>query len=639
MPHSNSPGVEQKEEIQKKNTYTPSSEEQEHYNFILDRVVSAKSQRDKVREEFDDLCYEDDYLLNKRAMNSYLRPKKNEDEVRIVTATTEKRVETVWNELMSMNFQPEIAAYDHNDNEIEQLGETFEDVVKRTNEIEMDEDRYSDAVMELLSQRAVFVEELFINKKIRGKKVRRCEKRVLSGLQVFLGDISLPAWRFNDQPYLIKYERMLYAEAETIYKEFENFKKHVKPGSYNAYTIGGNNIYRKDTLSNNEVEILHYMDYPNNEYQILIQGVPMFDVGEKLPWEYEGYNITMTVLKPMAIDFAYGKPLTASAKTLQALDNETIRNLIRKFRQAIEPPIGVKSGRVYSRDIWSPGAMTQGIGDKDFSFLINHQGVTPSELQVYELIKTEIGDMVGSVQAFLPKGKKPSNQEMMQAKQMAIKMLGLAVIAVMRLKKNMTFLRIYNVLDNFTKSTHKIVDPVSSKVTEAYARFTIDEAELGGGSIGRKIVQFSGGDMSQKDQFATYAYEQRQKKKGNNVAFKNINVKLLNSIKPNWYVNIISKERDTSELSKAMFRDKIEQGQMVTQITGMPMNPTKVVDAFERTWKERDLFQRDAPAQMASGQQPGQGQPPQGAPMGNQVKQAGIAPPSLNKMLQGNVSR
>src|SRR5258708_22189216 len=386
MPHSNSPGVEQKEEIQKKNTYTPSSEEQEHYNFILDRVVSAKSQRDKVREEFDDLCYEDDYLLNKRAMNSYLRPKKNEDEVRIVTATTEKRVETVWNELMSMNFQPEIAAYDHNDNEIEQLGETFEDVVKRTNEIEMDEDRYSDAVMELLSQRAVFVEELFINKKIRGKKVRRCEKRVLSGLQVFLGDISLPAWRFNDQPYLIKYERMLYAEAETIYKEFENFKKHVKPGSYNAYTIGGNNIYRKDTLSNNEVEILHYMDYPNNEYQILIQGVPMFDVGEKLPWEYEGYNITMTVLKPMAIDFAYGKPLTASAKTLQALDNETIRNLIRKFRQAIEPPIGVKSGRVYPRDIWSPGAMTQGIGDKDFSFLINHQGVTPSELQVYELI-------------------------------------------------------------------------------------------------------------------------------------------------------------------------------------------------------------------------------------------------------------
>jgi hypothetical protein len=232
-------------------------------------------------------------------------------------------------------------------------------------------------------------------------------------------------------------------------------------------------------------------------------------------------------------------------------------------------------------------------------------------MSIYETVKGEINEMIGSAQAFAPKSKKPTATEAVQAKQMAIKMLGLSVLAVMRLKKNMTFLRIYNILDNFTKSTHKIVDPVSSKVTEAYARFTIQEAELGGGSIGSKIVQFSDTNMSSTDQFANYAKEQQQKKLGNHVAFKNVNVKLLHAVKPNWYVNIVSKERDSSEISKAMFKDKTEQAVAVMNITGMKINPTKLVDSFERTWKERDLFQREAPPQP--GQQPQQPGRPQGA--------------------------
>lgn len=641
-------GVEKKESLKDKKLIYLTPDEYKQYNFIIERFVEAKNQRESIREEFDDLSFEDDYWLNRQAINSYLRVKRNDDEVRINTGTTEKKIEFVLNELLALNLQPEVKAYDQNDLEIAELGQTFEEIVKRTNEMEQDEDKYLDAFLQLLGQRICYVKELWVEKEVRGNKrpdgtqrthhIKRCEKRVLSGLQVYPGDISLPAWRFNDQPYVIEYERMNYWEAETIYGDWDRWQ-YVKPGMPGS--IGETWLYRMNALTKNEVEILHYKCYPDNEYQVTINGVPMLKVGTELPYSWEGYDITAVVLKSISHDFLFGRPLTASAKTLQALDNETIRNIIRKFRQAIEPPTGVKGGKQYSRDIWNPGSLAYGVSKDDFSSLINHTGVTQSEFAVMQLIESKISEFIGATP--LPAGsggKKQTATEIMQAKSAAVKMLGLAVLAVMRLKKNLTYLRIDNVLENYSKPTGKKYDPIGKKVKDIYATLSVNDTEVSEGKNGKRIIKFMDRDLEEKEQRDIYNHELKTAGQGSPESVRTVNIKKLNDIKVDWYVNIVQKEKDSSELAKAMFNDKLNEGVQVSQITGQQINPEKLTESFERTWQVKDFFQK-APPQAPPGASVG----PQNAPGTSQGGQSDITTqmkqgmnkqqiqPSLNTMV------
>jgi hypothetical protein len=141
-------------------------------------------------------------------MNSYLRPKRNDDEVRVVGGTTEKRIESIVNELESMNYQHRVQAYDQEDREIEGLGKALEDCVSRTNQLEGHEDITGDAIWELVAQRAVFVEEILEEKRVGESFVRQCRKRVRSALEVIIGDPTMPWYLLQEQPFLATYDRM-----------------------------------------------------------------------------------------------------------------------------------------------------------------------------------------------------------------------------------------------------------------------------------------------------------------------------------------------------------------------------------------------------------------------------------------------
>lgn len=635
-----SPGLTAEKKSKEVHEYLMDASEKKAYDFFIARFRKAKQQREKQWEYFDDLTYEQDYYLNKRALNTYLRPKKNDDEVRVNTGVTEKRIESVANELISMNLQPEVRAYDENDHEIEELGDAFSDLVKRTNEIEQDDDKYADAILELLSQRAVFIEETYIDRIVgrdnSKRKIQRCEKRILSGLQVYLGNIRLPHYRFKEQPYIVKYERVTYREAEQRYGKQKNWE-YVTAGNQAVY--GDNFSYRMAPLESDEVEILHYMSYPDDEYQVMVNGVMLWELGSKLPWRYEGYNITMSILKPMAIDFAYGKPLTASAKTLQALDNETLRNLIRKFRQAIEPPTGTKGSKIFSRDIWNPGSMTQGVKKDDISVLIDHQGVTSSEMSMMQLIEQKTNEFLGTaaVQTMEQKKGKSSATAIVSAQKEAVKMLGFAVLAVIRLKKNLTYLRIYNILENETQPTGKRKNELTGKIENTYKQFTVHEAALSNNRVGKKIVQFTDKPITDETSEQIYQAEREHQMQGEDVGIIILNAEQLRDVVDNWYVSVTQKDKDSSELSKAMFKDQLGQAQAISQMTQRPMNPDKLIESFERKWGVKDMFQKQPPQQPGGPQNPGQEQP--GSEAGNQLKNGanasggGPKAPSLNTMI------
>lgn len=607
-----SPLAESFKSFEDKKPYTFSSEEVEQYNRILERIIKARNQREQPRDEFDGMTYEQAYLSNKRAAMSYLTPKKNDDEVRINTGTTEKRIELVMNELLALNLTGEVRAFDKDDILYEDVSDIFTDIVKRTEQIEKAKDKDLYVFYELLTQPSVFVEELWIEEKQRSSAKgfqtrKRCERRLIQGIQMYLGDVSIPDIRFNDQPYLVKYARMSYSEAESIFGDYDNFNDCVKPGAYITVGSPGNTLYRKGGLSGEEVEAFWYMSYPDNELQIIVNGIPMLKVGAKYTDEYGelgGYHLTMVSLKPLSGDWSYGKPLTQSAKTLQALDNETIRNLIRKFRQALEPPLGVPKGKVYSRDIWNPGAMAQGVKAGDFEKLIDHQGVTQSELAMFDLIEKKTNEFIGTSQTEPLQGKTSvTATELMLAQKNAIKMLGNSVLAVMRLKERLTLLRVKNALLNYTKPVGKQFDPLEQKIREVYARFSLDGADIEG-QKGTRVIQMADRGMTEEEQLSTYAAEQRAKEAGQPFEYKMVNIPALKQLDLYFYVTVSAREQESSQLDKAMFSEMLNQAAGVSRLIGRPVSADKITQKFERTWHEKDIFEK-APPPMPQGM-PGQ---------------------------------
>lgn len=631
---------------------TPSGQDQESLAFYINQINAARDQRNQPRREFDDMDYYQDYTSNQLAANSYLRRKINDDDVRVNSGTAEKKIELVLNELLAMNLQPEIRAYDEDDLEVEDLGEDLADVIRRTNEMERDEDLYQDAFLELLTQRAVFIEECFsamptltirTGKTGKFRNEKFLNKRLLTGLQVFLGDLTIPAYRFQEQPYICTYDRLLYEEAETIYGDLDAWK-YVRPGIPMSDAYGLWFKYRLGVLENREVEIIRY--FSQGEYQVIINGVMMYTPGTKPYWNHGGYPITMVVLKSMSRFFAYGKPLIASAKFLQGISDETLRNLIRKMRQAIEPPLGVKSGKVYSKDIWSPGAATNGLTKDSFERLIDHDGVTSSEFSMYQLFSSEIDKFVGQNSAGNEPGNGPRTAtQIVEEQKQALKQLGLAVLGAMRLKREMTWLRLHSLFQYYFEPVGKTVDTIG-KVKPKYRSFTVNDTDIGDGETGKKLIQFANAAPDDPTMQAALDTEESLAQGGQNVRFHVLDVEKLKNAPLTWDVVVTSQERDSGSLDKVLFQDQLAQMGVIMQLTGAQPNKGKLFDSFERKWNVKGLFEREpvatpqsaqpagTPPQDSGTMPPTSAGTPQPTPMGTQMmpNPAGVQRPSVNTL-------
>lgn len=623
MPEST--GLKKTKELGKNFSTPLTAQETEAMNFYIQRLNTAKEMRNTKWKYFDGMDFENDYHTNENARNTYLRPKKNDSEVRVDVGIVEKKLETIYNELLSMNLQPEVRAFDENDNELTGLGEDMGDMVDRTNQIEEDDDFWQEAVAELLSQRAVFVQECFMEKKTRNgtQEIQMAQKKLVSGLKVFLGDIRMPAWKHDDQPYLFKYDRMSYWGAAQIWKDNPNWK-NVQPGMPNmeeGMDIGHAYYYRFGDVGSEEVEVITYESLPDDEYQVIINGVPMFAPGTKLPWSYNRYDIQGYTVKSMSPDFYYGRPVTASAKSLAALSSETLRMLVLKFQQAIEPPLGVPSGKVYSKEIWTPGAITAGVRAKDFERLLpDNLGVGAAEIQMMKLIEDKTMEFVGAsdISQGMPANKEMSATEVLNSQKQFIKQLGLAVYAITRMKRESTKLRIFNIFENYLSPVKRKYDKLSNKVQDIYRRFTLLDGSWNESMKGRKTIQLVDRDIEEPELEEMTNYENELAVKGKPQRFRFVNVKKLKSIPIIWYVAVNTKEREGTALDKAMFQDQLNQGVAVSKISGRPINGETVIGEYERKWKAKNFFQREAPGK-------GMGQPPvqegQNPAEGNQVSQ------------------
>jgi len=640
-----SPGLKSEKEFKEKALAQGLQEKQaEDIYFYHDRARKAFEQRESQSVHLDGLGFFQDYQLNQQAANSYLRPKKNDDEVRVNTGTTEKKIEVVWNELLKMTWDIEVRAFNQKDIPLVNLGESFSSVIERTNEIEKEDDLWSSAILEGLTQRRVFLKEVWDNGTVRDKRgdgkvynrrLAKAKKKLISGLKVFLGDETLPWYRFNEQPYIIEYDRVHWKEAEKLFRYKEDGTENPMwkwVGKGNNCAFGGIFGIRYGVLEDDEVEIMRYRSYPDDEKMDLVNGVPMDKVGTKLPWEYEGYNMRQFGLKPVAIDSALSRPLTASAKTLQSLDNETIRLMIRKFRQSLEPPKGVPAGKVFSKDIFSPGAMTQGIKKDDIFDLLDHQGVTQSEFSMFQLIERKVEEFIGagSIQQGMATDKQQTAYEVQELQKQFATMLGNSVLMCMAMKREMGYLRLYNLLEHAKEPITKKLDPVSQKVNSVYMSFTKQNADLGEGRMGNKEIVFTDQsfDSMGSEMKALYKEEERAKIIGKDFRRFFVNITTLLEIPIQWFISVSQGFKDSNNLDKVIFKDTLSDAVAVAQIAGRPLAGDAIVQEFGQIHKKRDWFQKEAPQQLVP-QMAGI----EGSEQGQDLKPKNENKPSVNTLL------
>jgi hypothetical protein len=298
---------------------------------------------------------------------------------------------------------------------------------------------------------------------------------------------------------------------------------------------------------------------------------------------------------------------TANAKVLAGLKDELIRLIVRKNRQSLEPSTATRGNKVLSRDIWEAGANVNGMGKDDVQILTKHNGVTESEFSVYELVARQIEEEIGVSKLFqgLTDTKLTATQARDQLRQ-AIKSIGPLVRAWSKVIREMTYQRIYNVIENGTDATD--VRLVNGKAKKIFRAFTAQDSIFEDMSRGTKRIQFLDRDLTDSEEEKVYKHEEADKREGKNNRYKFINVNRLRALRNYFYVNVEPQEKDSTDLQKAMFKEELNDAVVVSKITGRQINPDTPIRRFERVWRSKKMFQ-EAPPQVQPTNQPQPGQP------------------------------
>lgn len=583
--------------------FTP--ETAERIGFWVKRFENAKTQREQPNKFFDGMTYMQDYVTNENNKNTFLTPKKNNSEIRINTGTSEKKLDTIKNELLAMSIDQEIKAFDDNDLELEDSGNCMNDIVKRTRVQEDYEDIEEEITTELLSQRGVFVREKFEQRTTRDGKSKTgiCKTEILSGLKVFPGNLSLPHYRWDDQPYVVYYDRVSYTEAKMFYGHLPNFKYVIPSNTERQEYLGGIFNYAFFDKEDGECEIITAEDLPNNEKFIMINGVPMHNEKQELPYSGNKYMTRFFTNKSMSLTWLYGRPFTAMAKTMQAVSSEMIRMLMRKFYQSMEPPLAVpKSGKLYSRGIFDPGSITQGLRANDFESLIKHTGVNEAEFAMYKLIEQKVEEFIGTpnIAQGMQGSREMSATEVLTMQKQFLKQLGYTIAAKLRMNRELVQLRITNILDNYLDPVGKMMGK-DNKPFDIYRTFTSDNAVFENKRKGRKVIKFLDRDLTDDEREELYRIEEAEKAKGNNVRVVFMNVKKLREFPKFWQVVSSIQEKEGTALDKVTFQEQLNQTAGIMKITGKIPNGDIIAETFERKWKAQDWFQTVAPQGQENG--------------------------------------
>jgi hypothetical protein len=627
------------------------NEEAEYRAMVIKRIISAKNQRDATHVEFDDMDYLTRYEANAKAANAYVPPKLNRIDTRIVTGTTREKELTLLSALLNYNLEPNIEAYDKDDMIIMEIGETMEDLIKKSREIEMYDDKRPLIYKEGLDQGDAFVEEVSIErqrvekelkdhkpdfrniKNIKwtrklGKVYSQCEVKLKSGTQVFLGNIKeFDEW---EQPYIITLEIVPRSVAQSIFGDWERWKN---VSTKIVRTIEDGDIAYRDwsllTIEEDSCEIIKYYDKWTNELMILINGVMMLPI--KFPLTAVSpsgeYPLAQLSIEPISQFFAYSNSVPSKTKVEQALLDEMFKAIVTVFQQKVKPPMANNTGRALSSRIFDPGNISNNIDPTKLQPILQNQGLTPAEFSVFELVKGIVDEKTTSP-AFSGDTTQGSQTatEIIELKKQQMMKLGFVIWGVLRFEKRMAWLRLHNILENWTKPIGEEVDELTKQIKELYRTATV-KGPIEDGREGRKIYAMDKeltGILSGEQIMAEEEFLSRE----SNIPTRKIylNPDELRNLKAKWFITVTPTEKDSSVLDRVLYTQSLSQAAMLfgPQRLNMPYHERRFAILNKEDPEKYFLPEQAMQPAMA-------GAPPGTPPVQSQMKPV---EPSLNTLMQ-----
>ncbi len=655
-----------------------SNTEFEYRSYLLKTIEDDRNRKESPHVEYNGMTYTENYRNNMLAANSYTPPRQNAEDTQVVTGTTREKVLAIVSAVLNLNFQSTFKAFDTDDMEDEELAEAMTDCVERANKIELWDDKKLYAYFEMATQGDVYVEELFVDETTVDKKPislddvteefmksykaetklklvqSMCQRNLIPGTQVFKGNMKERDIR--NQPHIFTVEYRPYEVTKSIYGNLPRFGNVPRKIVEVAPVAGFNSAYginwRLDSSQTETCEIIKYQDRFNKEYQLIINGVMMLPIGFPLPWGYGEYNIVQGKLEPISAFFSESKSIPCKTKLDQEILDEMYRMAVLKTQKSFMPPIANYSTNILSRSMFLPGKVNNGLNKGELEVVGGNPdmySLKPSEFQMIEMIKKFIDEksISPAIQGQQGKGGQTAteiNTVMQQAKQQ----LGLLIFGFIQFHMNLDMLRLYNVLENYTKDIGQEANELKDGVVAKYRTISISK-DIGGKGAGVKKIQFTENHntpMELYDQQEGITRDENGKPTSvqppkKPLKIMQINPKVLRSIKYTWYNEVVPVERDTAISDRISFEDRLTFAINTWGAQAINNDYAQHQWALKNKLDASDFFTKGQPAVMGAAAQasatggPGGGPPGQPAPGGG-TPQPGkpLQQSNMNKQLR-----
>ncbi len=578
-------------EMEQKRYKTPdyTQKERDYFGSMKTKLRTAQENRDKNHEEFDGLTYYDYYRANERFANTILEPTKNKGTKDFKSGTLRTKLNAYLSTITNLNLTGEINAFDKNNLPIKSLGRAIEDIIFRIDETSNDEEAKEMRQYELLKQGTVFIETLWeekysIQKNItKGglgkidtswtkefkKEKEEVSKRILSGLSVYLGNIN--QYDINKQPYIYTVEVIDYDIAKQLYGTWDRWGSVTTDEQFfsGENQLGSPWRLIDDSNTKNKVEVIKYQSLPDNEYQVILNGIPMLPVGFPIPWGFNRYSIVQQNLEPIAFNFAYGKSFIFNNKNLVQVLDEMLKLSVLKTNKSFQPARINQTGKRITPDMFLPGKMVEGILKGQVPLVDDNDaiGVTNAEFAMIGQIKgfVDANTVSQTYAGAQEEGGSVTATQIIELQRQAKIMMGITILACTLLEKKLTENMLDIVLDKWFEPLDTKLDETRKIIKNTYRQIT-RERNLGSAGKGLSIVGVA--EENVPGESIREAEDNLQKRYGFPVRISIINKKELDTRKVFFYVVVTAKDKNTSEMQKIMLIDMFK----VLIGFGLPVN-------------------------------------------------------------------
>ena len=554
-----------------------SDEEMVQRAGILTDASHSAQQRKAKFTEFDDMDYETWYFKAKKASAAYIEPKLNEADVRVVTGTTREKGNILVNTLLNYNLEADVIAYNDKNVKVAELGEVAEKMIRKSRQLETPvwEVKRPLAYLELVNMGNVHIEEVWEGyeipqkelekfdwsegvdpskikwKKLLNKTYYECNSKIVSGLDVFPGNVR--EFFLELQPFMVLRRVLSMSETKSKYAGWTRLKYVPDSVTTTIEDEDGSqryNDYQMIETEVNQVEEIRYYNKWTNTFQVLLNGVMMLPVGFPLSSIIGvcDYPITRGDCETISANFYWSRGTGAKNRVPQFLIDEMFKLMVLKTRKSFAPSYGNMSGQKVGTSIYLPGKIFEGLDPDKLKPIGEPGGVSPAEFNMMRFVQ-EISDentTDSSFQGQAPEKESTARQVVEQQQRSMVK-IGMAMIGVINMENRMAWLRLYNILNNWTE-----------KQDERYRKFSIDDT-LENGKQGERIVEFMEQEQMPTDKQTMAEEDLYKSAAGREVRINRIDPKMLKELKYKWEINTVPTEKNSSMVKAALFTDYLKE--------------------------------------------------------------------------------